>query len=432
MKSRKSMKRAPFVAFGLLFLSLGLVFVPPPVWGQEYQTFRWERENIETRTRFQFGPFRLYPLIRFREIGYDNNVYRERETDDPIPDFTATFSPEAQVFVLYKDWLILRLRENPEYVFFAKEARERSLNNRFSLGYKLHLFNRLVFSGDFIFNRTRVRATSEFDVRANQILIRYEGSLFYETPRETCFGIKSSIQGYNYEDELIPGEEVYYSRVLNRTEVDIFGEFYYKLRQDTFFFAYAGYTSYEFRYIEAKVKNSYSWEGMAGVRFPILGTIRGSLSLGYKQLIPRTGNQKHFYGPIGNVGLETRIKRFNIRAQFNKDVEFSYWTNNIFFVEYRYGGGLSFYLSRSIRLDYDLYMGNNRYPEEREIRYPDESYEIIQRADKYASHEIGIVFRVIRNTGLGLTLNIWERSSNDYWYGKRRSAFLGGYITYDF
>lgn len=426
------MKPVKFFAFGILFLCLFWVFSPLPALGQEYMTFRWERENVENRTRFQVGPFRLLPRIRFREIGYDDNVYRQEDSDELISDFTATFSPEAEVYVLYKDWLILYLKENPEYVYFSKEERERSLNNRFSLGYKLHLFNRLVFKGDFIYNFTRVRATSEFDVRANQIFIRYEGGLFYETPRETSLGITSSIQGYNYEDELIPGEAVYYSRTLNRTEVDIRGEFYYRLRQDTFFFANGGFTDYDFKYSESKVKNSYSLDAIAGVRFPIIGNIRGSLALGFKGLTPRSGNQKHFYGAIGNASLEARIRRFNFRAQLNKDVQFSYWTNNIFFVEYRYGGGLSFYVTRFIRLDYDYSNGDNRYPGDTEVRYPDETYEIIQRTDNYKSHRLGVVFRVIRNTGLGLTLNSWERSSNDYRYGRRQSLFFGGYVTYDF
>ena len=216
-------------------------------------------------------------------------------------------------------------------------------------------------------------------MRANQVFIRYEGGLFYETPRETSFGITSSIQGYNYEDELIPGEDIYYSRILNRTEADIRGEFYYRLRQT-----------------------------------------------------PRSGNQEHFYGVIGNASLEARIRRFNFRAQFSKDIQFSFWTDSIFFVEYRYGGGLSFYLTRFIRLDYDYSNGDNRYPGDVLVRFPDESYEIIQRSDNYKSHRLGVVFRIIRNTGLGLTLNSWERSSNDYRYGKRKSLFIGGYITYDF
>ena len=156
---------------------------------------------------------------------------------------------------------------------------------------------------------------------------------------------------------------MYYSTTLDRTEVSLYGEFYYRLRPDTFFFINAGYTDYDFKYVEGRVKNSYSYDGLAGVRFPILGNLRGSLSLGYKSLMHRAGNQKGFSGLIGDTSLEARIRRFNLRAQFSKDVRFSYWTNNIYFVEYNYGGGLSFYLTRFLRLDYDYTRGDNRYPE---------------------------------------------------------------------
>jgi hypothetical protein len=402
------------------------------MWSQEYETFSRERANFEELTRWQVGPFRIYPRIRFREIGYDDNVYRQREVDEPVPDFTATVSPEIRFFVIYKDWLILHLTENPEYVWFAKEARERSLNNRFSLGYKVRFFNSFVFSGDFVFNRARLRANSEFDERVNQVFIGYEGSVFYETDRETSFGLRTFIRGYNYEDEKTPGESIYYSRTLNRVETGLYGEFYYRLHQDTFLFVNAGYTDYDFKYVEGKVKDSYTFDGLAGIRFPIIGSLRGSLSLGLKSLTPRTGNQKSFFGPIANTSLEARIKRFNLRAEFSKDVRFSYWTSNIFFVEYIFGGGLSFYLTRFLRLDYDYRDGENRYPEQTEIRLPDESYEVVERKDRYRSHQISVVFRIFRNTGLGLSINSWERASNDYRWGDRKSLFFGGYITYDF
>ena len=115
------MKQIKSYTLGILFLCLFWIISASPALCQEYRSFRWERTNVENLTRFQVGPFRLYPTIRIREIGYDDNVYRQEESDEIISDFTATFSPEAEVFVLYKDWLILYLKENPEYVYFAKE-----------------------------------------------------------------------------------------------------------------------------------------------------------------------------------------------------------------------------------------------------------------------------------------------------------------------
>ena len=87
------------------------------------------------------GPFRIYPTIQFRNIGYDDNIYYQREDDNTISDYTATVSPEMNVYLLFRNWLILSLSENPEYVYYMKEKRERAFNNSFSPGLKLLLFH---------------------------------------------------------------------------------------------------------------------------------------------------------------------------------------------------------------------------------------------------------------------------------------------------
>ena len=43
----------------------------------------------------------------------------------------------------------------------------------------------------------------------------------------------------------------------------------------------------------------------------------------------------------------------------------------------------------------------------------------------------GFIFRVIKNTGIGLMVNFWERESNYHWANRDR-MFVGGYVTYQF
>ena len=71
--------------------------------GQSYQIFQSQLEQIKERARWHIGPFRIYPTIQLRNIGYDNNVYYQREEDDPISDYTATISPELNVYLLFRD-----------------------------------------------------------------------------------------------------------------------------------------------------------------------------------------------------------------------------------------------------------------------------------------------------------------------------------------
>jgi len=421
-----------FLIFIFSFISFLLSFlVSVPIYGQSYQTFRSELEQITKRARWRIGPFRIYPTIQFRNIGYDDNVYYQRKEDNPISDYTATISPEAKVYLLFRNWLILSFSENPEYVYYVKEKRERAFNNSYSPALKLLLFHRFVISGDYQFRKARRRASSEFDVRTVEEVKGYNGGFFYETARRTSFGFSGAIRRISYEDITMPGEEIYLSRSLNREEKSGHFEFYYKIFSGSFFFISGGYTDYKFEHIQSRGRDSYSYQAYSGIRFPFLGKIRGTLSLGYKKLLPRTEEKKGFSGLVGNTSLDFRIRRFLLRFQYTRDCYFSYEANNIYFLEDRYGAGISFYLTKFLKLDYNFSYGEASYPEEISIQMPDGGYEEIKRKDIYRTQTVGLVFRIIKNTGIGLMVNFWERDSN-YFGASRDRMFIGGYVTYDF
>ncbi len=399
--------------------------------GQTYKTFRSEQKQITEKARWKIGPFRIYPAIQFRNIGYDDNVYYQREEDDPISDYTATFSPHVKVYLLFHNNLILSLSENPEYVYYLEQKRERRWNNTISPEIKFLFLNRFVISGRYSYRDRRYRASSEFDVRANELRESYRASLFYETARRTSLGISASLKKISYEDITLPGEEIYLSRLLNREERSGNLEFYYRVFSESFFFISGGYTEYKFEHIQSRWRDSYSYQAYSGIRFPLFGKIRGTLSLGYKKLLPRREEKKGFSGLVGNTSFVFRIRRFAFRFQYNRDFHFSYWTNNIYFTEDRYGAGISFYLTKFLRLDYNFSYGEANYPELMPLRMPDGRYEEIKRKDIYRTHTAGFVFRVIRNIGIGLMINFGERESNYFWENWNR-GFVGGYITYQF
>ena len=221
------------------------------------------------------------------------------------------------------------------------------------------------------------------------------------------------------------------SRALNREERVFNGEVNYEISPESYLFFQGGYTDYTFESREVQFKNSSSFQLMSGIRFPLLGSIRGTLSLGLRSFSPKTWGKKGFFGLVGNTSLEFRLRRFVFRVRYNRDTRFTYWTDNVFFVEDRYGAGISYYMTQFIRLDYNFNYGDGVYPEPFLIRRPDEGYEEIKRKDRYITNDIGIVFRVFKTVGLGLNVNFWERKSN-LATEKRKNRFIGGYITYDF
>jgi hypothetical protein len=419
-----------FLFLNFLFLSLLFSF-SVPAYGQGYRTFRWELEQITKQTKWKIGPFRLYPTIRLRDIGYDDNVYYQREEDNPVSDYTATISPQIKVNLLFRNFLILSLTENPDYVYYFKQKRERAWNNTLSPEVKFLFLNRLVLSGRYSYANRRWRATSEFDVKANELRESYRGSLFYETARRTSFGISASLEKISYEDITLSGEEIYLSRLLNREERSGNLEFYYRIFSESFFFLSGGYTEYEFEHLESRWRDSYSYQAYSGIRFPLLGRVRGTFSLGYKKLLPRGEEKEGFSGLVGKTSLNFRFKRFSLRLQYNRDCYFSYWSNSLYFIEDRYGGGISFYLTKFLRLDYNFSYGKAKYPELISLQMPDGQMEDINREDTYRMQTVGFVVRIIRNTGIGLMFNFWERESNYFWADRNR-RFIGGYVTYEF
>lgn len=414
-----------------LLVFLFIIQISASAFGQSYQSFLSSLEQISKLKKFKFGPFWIFPTFQLKNLGYDDNVYYQREEDEQISDFTGTLSPGVNVYFLFRNRLLLSLTENPEYVFYFEQKRERRLNNTFSAELKYLFLNRFMLSGGYLDSNKRRRATSEFDVRANERVKSYTARSFYETARKTSFGLSGAIRKIRYEDITLPDEEIYLARALNRKEKSGHLEVYYRVFSESFFFIKAGYTDYEFDYAQSSWRDSSSYQVYAGMRFPLLGRLRGNLSLGYKRLDPRTGGRPGFTGLVGSGNLDYRFWRLAVRINYNRDCHFSYWTNNIFFNEDRYGAGISFYILSFVRVDYSLTYGEAHYPEPMSVRMADGSFDEITREDIYRVHSIGLVFRVIRDIGLGMTVSFWERDSN-YFRENRKRMFIGGYVTYEF
>jgi len=374
----------------------------------------------------------IYPTLGLKDIGYDSNVYYQRREENPISDFRGTISPGAKIYFLFRRFLIFSLTENPEYVYYVKQKKERGWNNTFSPELKLLLLNRFVLGGSYLNRRRRYRVTPEFNVRVNEYRHGLNGSLFYETARNTSIGITASSEDISYEDIKLKGQEFYFSRLLNRKEQEANLEFYYRIFSESFFFLKGGYKDYIFKHPSSRWRDAHSYQAYTGLRFPLLGRIRGGLSVGYKKFAPEVKSKKGFSGLVGDTSLDFRIARFFFRLRFVRDCYFSYWTENIIFVEDLVGSGISFYLTRFLRLDYDFKYGEANYPEVVLLRRPENGvYEEIKRKDFYHIHTAGFVFRIIRNTGVGLRINYWKRDSNYYWASRDR-WFVGGYVTYEF
>jgi hypothetical protein len=377
------------------------------------------------------GPFRIFPSLTLTNFGYDNNVYRQPEDRNRVADFTFTTGLPLVTHLLLRERWILSFNFVPEYVYFVQEQRERSFNYTLQPSFRWLVLNRFVISGSYLHRRARIRTTSEFDYRTLETRDEARGQFFYEMAGKTTIGFTAIYRDLRYDDIDQPGQDFRYSILMSRTEKTGQGELYYQLRSDTQFFVNVGFGDIAFVHPDTKWKDSYVYYTYAGLNFPLLQRLRGTLSLGFKILEPYRAKKKGFEGIVGNTRIEYDLRRLVFRVLYERNSEFSYWTDNIFFIEDRYGLGASFYMNQYIRLDYDFSYRDTFYPEAQRIRMPDESYQNINRSDQYLNHTAGFVIRIFRSMGIGVQAVYWKRISNIRLWD-RNQLFLGGYLTYQF
>jgi hypothetical protein len=397
--------------------------------GQDYRTFRQELGSIKQRTRWRFGPLRIAPALQF-DLSYDSNIYRASQEQNMIADYVATLSVPFSIYLLHREWFIFSLLENPQYVYFFETAKERAFNNSYTPVMKLFLLQRFALSGSYQYIRSKERWLLEVDARVVQEVKGWSGSLFYETIRNTAIGFSWSDLKLDYEDILAPESDIPLSRGLNRREKNSRVEFYCQVFSDSSFFLNAGLTDYKFDDPQVSFKDSTASQLNLGIRFPLLGRIRGTLSLGYKKYLPSQEGQSDFSGIVGNTNLEVRLGRLNFRVLYLRDIPFSYDLKSTFYIADNFGAGLSFYPSQSLRLDYNFTYGENVYPESPIVLPADEPSQATRRKELYRTHSGNVVIRVIRSMGIGLTVNYFERISN--YFGEMKRLMAGAFITYDF
>ncbi|MFC2160556.1 hypothetical protein ACFLRX_02760 [Acidobacteriota bacterium] len=430
-----SLKTQPAVAYQkmnkatkiLIFL---LIITGPSLFSQDYRSFSLHKANIVEKTTFRLGPIRMYPLIKFREIGYDSNIFRETQAQEPTKDFTMTFSPEIQFNMLIGNNFVLSFVENPEYVFYFDQTDLRAFSNSYFIESRLRMFYGLVLSARYTSSDRRYRPWGEFVEKVNEQQQGYSASFFYEGFDNTILGVSANYQSIFYSDITNPDQMSSLGLRLNRDVYHVSAEMHYEFFSEISFFIRTIYSDYTFKFPETRFKDSLSLQTSFGLNFPILGDLKGKFSLGYKHLVPLHAGKKIFFGLIGDTTLEYQRGRFRMRARYGRDTPFSVWTDSIYYIQDSIGTGISYYLMTFVRLDYNFNLGKGRYPETINKPLPDGSNQEFNREDNYKTHSFGIIFRLFKNTGIGLNINHWERKSNVE--DTRSSLFFGGYLTFDF
>jgi hypothetical protein len=387
----------------------------------------WRGLELDRKLRetpWHVGPFRIQPQLVISNAGVDSNIFYS--PNEPIKDFTITAGPAATVYLPIHRKFVLSAYGSPQYVWFSKTEQERTWNYYFNGAAQLNLKN-VFFSLEGLYSDARERWNTEIDIRPRRKEIGFGGSMLVRLAHKTSFSLGYRTAKYEY-DSVVYGDDFDVQERLNRRESYANLSFYYQASSNRRVFIDLEYGDYTFEFAsQAAIGDARSGAAYAGIDLSRLGRrVRGRIRIGYKKFDVRAADGPDYQGVVGDSQLSIRLaKPFVIRASYVRDVRFSLWYNNPYYIESRPGVGASVYPFRFLRLDYDYSMGRNRYP------LIGGGGSEVKRLDDFRVHSAGVYFRIKKNVGLGFIASWWARDSNlDVEDDKR--TFFGLNLTYDF
>jgi hypothetical protein len=387
----------------------------------------WMGRELEFRLReapWHFGPFRIQPQLVISNAGVDSNIFYS--PNEPIKDYTVTAGPAATIYVPIHRKFVLSAYGSPQYVWYSKTERERTWNYYLNGAAQLSLKN-IFLSLDGVYSDARERWNTEIDIRPRRKEEGYGGSILVRLAWKTSLSTAYRTVKYDYAS-VIYADSFDVRERLNRRESYGNISLYYQASTQRRFFLDFEYGKYQFEFAtQAAIGDAQSGAAYAGIDFSRLGRrVQGRIRIGYKKYDVRAVDGPDNQGVVGDSQLSIRLaKPFVVRGSYKRDVRFSLWYNNPYYVESRPSAGASVYPFKFLRLDYDYSLGRNRYPVVGGGG-PD-----VKRLDDFTIQSAGIYFRIRKTVALGFIASWWARDSNlDAEDDKR--TFFGVNLTYDF
>jgi hypothetical protein len=387
----------------------------------------WRGRELEQKWRsaaWSFGPLRIQPAIVLSNMGVDSNVYYSPA--EPIKDFTLTAGPAVNVYVPIYRKLILSAYGSPQYIYYTETKRERTWNYYFAGSAALNL-KRVFLDFDWKYSDARERWNTEIDIRPRRKENGLGGVFLVQTSHRTSFSVGYRQSKFNYEN--LDVENFNVQQELNRKEQYVDFSAFYQVTSRTRYFVDFELGRYRFDFATAAVlKDSQSRAVFAGLEFSPTGKLRGRARIGYKIFDIQNPASTDYQGVVGDALVSVRLARpLVVRASYARDVNFSLWYNNAYYLGSTIGPGVSLYLLRFVRIDYDYSLGRNNYPEVQ----PDGGGGAVKRFDEYRTHAVGLYFRIRKKTAIGFVASWWARISNIASENDNRT-FFGMNLTYDF
>ncbi len=354
------------------------------------------------------------PRIALRNLGYDNNLFHESE--EPQGSFTATLNPGVDLLLPIGKRNLLRLIEDLDLVYYAKDPPGFYMNNDASLLYDLYLNRVHLALGDQYVTRYQ-RQNDELDARVRRNNNLLFGDLLVDVSPRVQLGLTHESDKIEYDDNSIQDPDIpdtpdSVANILDRTERVNGVLLRYDALPRTAFSLRVRHTDYDFVDPDS-TRQSSEMRYLMGAEFDPSGILNGELELGYSKFTAPRAEAQDFDGLVGNVNVTWKTKPWlHFRVTGVRDRLFSTYASNLYFLRRSLEGRFSLRIGGLGWLDLGYGWGSNEYPVEDVNIGTAEDSDLVRRDDQFRNPIVGFRYHPREGMVVGLEAKYRSRDSN--------------------
>ena len=274
------------------------------------------------------GRVKLAPGLTVSEIGWDDNVFDEPETETPDQDYVASLTPDASLFTRLR-WVRFSGYGGSTLTYYKKFDSESSVGYawRGRADFLLSRVRPFVAGGT---TKSRTRPNGEIDIRPNRVEEEYSGGLAFDIAAHSLVYLSASKSTNRFEDSVQDGIDL--AETLTRDSYNAQGGFKTDITPLLSMQVFASYQEDKFRSLA--IRNSISKAGNVVFRISPEAVITGLLTVSYRDMHFSDPTLKTYRGVLGSAGIAypfMEIGRFTLIAQ--RGIEYSLDNSEGYYVE---------------------------------------------------------------------------------------------------
>jgi hypothetical protein len=383
-------------------------------------------DNPRENARLRIGAVHFTPAISLKELGVDTNVFNE--AGEPRRDFTATVTPEVQVWLPVARRGLLKLTLATDAVWYKEFASERSLDPYVTLRGETYL-RRFTLFADSAFSHARQRPSDqpEIDVRSRRRDQTIRAGVDMRLTPKTSLEVHGRWSDLDWDaDDSLLGSRL--EQTLNRETTGFGAVARYRPTVLTTFELLA--ERFEDRFPLSPERDGDNVRIMPGVRFEPRALINGFARIGVRHLNPVDETiLPEFKGLVSDFGLSyTLFGATTIGVSHTRDVRYSFELTQPYYVD----TGVGARVRRALGPRFDVIASAHRNRLAYEELIAEGRPPAPERIDTVWNYGGSLGYRFGRTGRIGLGVTYWTRNSTTHASREYEGLRIGTTATYGF